>query len=392
MKLGYFVNHFPYLANKTHAPREDYYCGGAEYAAFSLADAMEKRGHTVYVFTTSQDGRSSVEEHGALKVFRYPRTWKMGTSTVALRSYWRPLDQRVELAHTHFDMAPHPLAGYIFSRVKRVPLVLTYHGDWVEDFGGLGRRVGVKFLNRHVVGRMLDRAEVIISPSRHFIEESLYLSDLEDKIRIVPNGVNVQEFSVPFSKEECKKRLGLPADRRIILFVGALAPSKDPGTLIEAFKVVHDRMKETLLVVLGDGMLRSRMEEHADALGVGRDVFFCGYVQDKRVKSLYYASSDIFCLPSITECLPLVILEAMAAGLPVVASRVGGIPDLIESGKNGILVPPSEPSSLVESLLYLLENEEVRSRFGAENRRRVLPYSWESVAERTESVYAEVLA
>ena len=149
-----------------------------------------------------------------------------------------------------------------------------------------------------------------------------------------------------------------------------------------------EEVPDILLVFAGRGVMRKELEELSVKLGVKKNVKFTGFVEE-RLKLSYYKAADVFCLPSMmkTECYPLAILEAMACGLPIVASDIGGIPDAVKSGENGLLAPPKDSEALAEAIIYLLENEDIRERMGRNGRERVERYSWVKIAEETEKVY-----
>ncbi len=393
MKIGYFVNHFPFRSSSPSEPRNpSYYCGGAENAAYELAVGMAKKGHEVYVFTTSADKKFCEEQVDGLTVFRYGTHFKCYTANISLNILLKPKDFKADIIHTHFDMAPWPMAGWYYANHMHIPLILTYHGDWGEWFGGWIRKMGVSFHNKYLVDRMLQSTKVIISPSTHFLGKSRFLRKYSNKVVVIPNGVNIQEYQVPYSKEECRCRLQLPVDSQIVLFVGDLNPYKAPDVLLGAFSRVIKDIPHGLLIFVGGGVLRTQLEGAAEDLGTEHQVIFTGFIEDISKKSLYYHAADIFCLSSISECLPLVVLEAMASGVPVIASAIGGIPDVIQDGKNGILLTPGDPDVWAQAITDLLKDEEARKRISLEGKHTVEAYSWEKVCDHTEKVYEECLA
>lgn len=126
--------------------------------------------------------------------------------------------------------------------------------------------------------------------------------------------------------------------------------------------------------------------------GIYEHVKFAGFVKEE-LKPLYYKASDIFVLPSTRkhESFGIVNLEAMACGLPIVASKIGGVPDIVKDGENGLLVPPRDSEALADAIIYLLENEDVRRKMSKRGREMVKNYSWDKIAEQYEEVYEEVL-
>jgi len=383
MRIGYFVTKFPYKQQF-----ESYLYGGSSLVAYYLAIEMKKRGHETYVFTTSAVSKDSIEKDGNITIYRYGTNFKILTSNISLGMFRKPVEHNVDVVHIHFDIPPGPMAGLRYVKKKKVPLIVTYHGDWEAGYGGLIRRIGVVFHNKYLVDKLLSYADVIISPSQYYIGRSRFLRRYKDKIVVIPNGINLDGFGTPYSKEEYKEKLRLPVDEKVILFVGNLSPYKGPDILVRAISKVIKHVPDAKLIFVGKGVMKKELEMLSKNLGIKENVRFTGFIDDN-LKLFYYKAADVFCLPSMmrTECYPLVILEAMACNLPIVASNIGGIPDAVKNGENGLLVSPKDPEALSDAIIYLLENEEVRERMGRNGRKKVERYSWEKIAEETEKIY-----
>ena len=394
MKINYFITHFPYkdhFDDKEHFTRYRY--GGAELAAYYLALEMAKRGNEVNIFTTSINSKDSFEKYDGVTVHRYGTKLRIENGNIAYGLFTKPLNHEADIVHAHFSTPPGEIAALRYTKKKKVPFILTYHGDWQESFGGFVRRMALFFYNKYPLDKVLSRADIIISPSKHYIDESRFLGEYRDKIVVIPNGINVEDFNIPLSKEECRGRLGLPVDGEIILFLGTLGPHKGPDILVKAMPRIIKDVPDAELVFAGEGMMRDELEMLSKKICVEKNVRFAGFVEES-MKPLYYKAADIFALPSTmsTESFGIVNLEAMASGLPIVASRIGGVPDLVKDGENGFLVPPKDSEALAEAIIYLLENEDVREKMGQNGRDKVKDYSWDRIAKETEKVYYEVLS
>lgn len=391
MKINYFITHFPY---KDHFDNAEYFTrykyGGAELAAYYLALEMAKR-NEVNVFTTSINSKDSFEEYDGINVHRYGTKFRIEKGNVSPRLFTKPLSYDADIIHAHFSTPPGEIAGARCAKKKKVPFVLTYHGDWQESFGGFARRTALSFYNKHLLDKVLSRANVIISPSEYYINESRFLGKYRDKIVVIPNGINVEDFSVSYSKEECREKLGLPLDKNIILFVGNLIPYKGPDVLVKAMQMIAKEVPDAELVFVGSGEMRNALEKLAEKIGIKNHLKFTGFVEES-LKPLYYKAADVFCLPSVmsTESFGIVNLEAMACSVPIVASKLGGIPDVVKDVENGLLVTPRDSEALADAIVYLLENEDVREKMGKNGREKVEDYSWGRIAEMTERVYEDV--
>ena len=216
------------------------------------------------------------------------------------------------------------------------------------------------------------------------------MSKYKDKVKAVPNGINSEEFNVPFTKEKCRDKINLSCDKKIILFVGSLTPRKAPHILLKAMKKIVKEIPNAYLVFVGGGTMKKKYEEIAVNLGVNRNVKFAGFVEEK-VKPLYYKSSDVFVLPSFSEGFGIVLLEASACGLPLVVSNLEVFKVIVEDGYNGLFTKVGDEKDLSDKITYLLENEDVRKKLGKNAMEKVKDYSWDLIAEKTEKVYEELI-
>jgi len=394
MNIGYFVGHFPYkdFGNIDEYTKRYHHDGGIN-VAYNLALNMAKRGHEINVFTTSIDFRDTIERYDNITIYRYGTNFRIASGNFSFNLFLKPIRHKVDILHTHVGNPIADLAGYAYvKRNKNIPFIITYHGDGQEGIGSFIRNTSVFFYNKYLLDKVLSRADIIISPSEYYIDESRFLGEYRDKIVAIPNGINVEDFNIPLSKEECRRKLGLPLDKDIILFVGSLTPYKGPEVLVKAMQKIAKEVPDTELVFVGSGKMRDELGKLAEKIGIKNNLKFTGFVKE-RLKPLYYKAADIFVLPSImsTESFGIVNLEAMACGVPIVASEIGGVPDVVKDGENGLLVPPRDPNALADAIIYLLENEDVRRKMGERGKEMVRDYTWERIAEKTEKVYEAVL-
>ena len=138
--------------------------------------------------------------------------------------------------------------------------------------------------------------------------------------------------------------------------------------------------------------MQEELEKLSKKLNIEKNVKFSGFV-DEDLKPLYYKAADIFCLPSTNmgESFGIVNLEAMACGIPIISSKLGGIPDIVKDMENGMLVKPGDPESLADALIFLLENDDIRKKMGNDGRKKVEEYSWMKIAEKTEGIYEKLI-
>ena len=380
MKIGYFVGEFPY---KRHFKKYSY--GGSVVVAQNLAVNMAHKGHEINVFTTAIDSKDSIEKYENMTIYRYGTNFRIYNRNISFKMLVKPIKYDVDIIHVHLDESI--LAALLYAKRKKVALVVTYHGDMIDTYGGFISKTHVYFYNR-LVNKLLSHANIIISPSEYYIDESIFLGKYRDKIVVIPNGINVDEFDIGYSKEECRDKLGLPLNNKILLYLGVIHPHKGPDVLLKAMPKIIKEVSNTELVFVGRGTMKKELEMVSKKLGVDGRIRFAGFVEES-LKPLYYKAADVFCLPSTRkhESFGIVNLEAMACGVPIVASKIGGVPDVVKDGENGLLVTPKDLDALADAIIYLLENENVRKEMGKNGRKKAEDYSWERIAEETEKVY-----
>ena len=387
MKIGCFTTHFPYSRGYP-----EYFCGGVEVVAYNLTISMAQKGHEIVVFTTSINSKDIIERHKNIELYRYAINFRIGEANMSFKLLYKPLEHEVDIIHAHAGNPPAPIAAYRYAKKKKKPFVVTYHGDGQWNWGGFIRRTSVYFYNKYLLDKILSYADVVISPSEYYIDESKFLGKYRDKVVVIPNGINIDEFDISYSKEECREKLDLPLDDEIILFLGGLNPHKGPDVLLKTMLKIIKEVPDAKLVFIGSGMMREELEMLSKKLGVERNVKFAGFVGDTFKKALYYHAADVFVLPSTgPEIFGIVNLEAMACGVPIVASEIGGVPDVVRDGENGLLVPPRDSGELADAIIYLLENEDMREKMGKNGRKKVKDYSWKKIAEETEKVYLSLI-
>ncbi|MBI1923530.1 glycosyltransferase [Candidatus Poribacteria bacterium] len=210
-----------------------------------------------------------------------------------------------------------------------------------------------------------------------------------EKIKPIINGVDTQKFSVFSNKERLKNTLGKSPDDVVIGTVGRLVPVKDYSTFLKALQILLKAGKEFHAIFVGDGPLNGELQCLANELRLSKNVTFLGNRHD--IPDLLN-TMDIFVLTSLHEGISNTILEAMACGLPVVATNVGGTPEIVEDGKTGILVSVQNPDELAGVIEILIENKELRGKMGKQGRRRVEEnFSLERMVKNYEGLYLSLV-
>ena len=285
--------------------------------------------------------------------------------------------ERVSLLHCHqYTSFFYGALASLFSPATRV--LFTEHGRAYPDIVSLKRR-----LANRVLVRLADGMTCVSNAVKQAL---VTLEGLPaERIEIIYNGVDTQRYAVfTLSRQALHAELGIAGEDLIVGTVGRLDPVKDHPMLLRAFARVHARIPRTHLVIVGDGAMRDTLEQLARALRIEHAVSFLGFRSDvPRLLGLY----DVFALSSHNEGMPVTILEAMSAAVPVVATAVGDNPYVVVDGITGIICPPEDAASFADALTSLLEDPSKRQRMGNAGRQRVLR---EFTAERMAHNYWQV--
>jgi glycosyltransferase involved in cell wall biosynthesis len=207
-------------------------------------------------------------------------------------------------------------------------------------------------------------------------------------ITVIHSGIDLEEYEVKTDGSYVRRELGIPESSPLVGVVGALAPHKAQSYFLRAAAELAKVRPDVRFVIAGEGELEGGLKALAASLGIGEIVAFTGFRRD--VKAIL-SSLDVFVLSSVAEGLCTSILDAMASGVPVVATRVGGVPEIVLDGVCGLLVPPAAPAAMAETINRVLRDDSLRDRLTAGGRERVLDFSVDKTVERTERLYGRLL-
>ncbi|MCZ2808845.1 MAG: glycosyltransferase family 4 protein, partial [Candidatus Bathyarchaeota archaeon] len=275
------------------------------------------------------------------------------------------------------------------AKKYKKPFIVTQHNTFIDYQSILNI---LEHLNDLTVGKsVLKCANRIITVSKETMKYVLRLGADKSKTSVIYNGVDTNYFH-PVNKKESRKKLGLPKNRKIILSVRRLVYKNGLDTLIESIPLLTRDHPDLLFVVAGKGPSRKLIENRVKELGIDANIKLTGFVPD-RLLPVYYDAADYFVIPSASgEGLPLVLLEAMACGLPVIATTVGGTPEIIKHMKNGVLVPPRNPEAMAETISKILSEERLGPTIGEEARRIVENrFTWEKNLHQLQEIYKKVI-
>jgi glycosyltransferase involved in cell wall biosynthesis len=373
--------------------------GGVELAVHHIATELSHKGHEVVVLTFRGDGSDSGRSYRVCSMLpglarfggkmAFVKEDGIAASLALLYTRWRFDVLNVHMAY------PGGIAASIFKRLFNVPTVLTCHAVDVQSHPELGYGMRLMPGMESRIRRGIERADVVTAVSESVAGDVKELCSGVGPVSVIPNGVAGSRFQLP--NIDMREELGINATDRIILTVGRNHPKKGFANLAKAIGKLHERRGDVKCVIAGDGT--QTLQTLIDMLDLRDVVLIPGRIPNAKGGKLdpsaiphdqlvsLYMTSDVFTMPSYIEGLPLVIPEAMMAGLPVVATNVPGNRDIVVHGHNGILIPPGDVDALANSLENVLSDDAARARLSSGARATAESLDWSNIASSYESVY-----
>ena len=372
MKIAVLVPLFPPM-----------WLGGTEIATWNIARHLTERRHDVHVVTLLDRGlpKESVEDGFHIHRIALGKVRWLEAVWFWLRMFWLLRRMNPDVVHIQ-SINPFAIPAVLARKFLRKPYVVCGRGS---DVYLPWRRFRFK---KPISSLLLKNASIVIALTEDMRRAMRKICDRD--IIVVPNGIDLEQFE-NLSRKRARSELQIEEQEKVILFVGKLLPVKGVQYLIQAMDIIRRREADARLLLVGDGDQRDCLRSLVKQLNLGKHVTFVGWVSNEKVPK-YMAASDVFVLPSLSEGFALVILEAMASGLPIVATRVGGLPDIVKERRNGFLVEPRSPMEIAEKILLLSADGELRRRFSRNNKRKVKAYSWPAVVTRIEEIYLSCLS
>jgi glycosyltransferase involved in cell wall biosynthesis len=348
-------------------------------------------GIEVEILTARINDKKAVEDIDDVLVHRVA-SWRRGLYDCGLRGAYtyvmaaalkrRKLhaESRYDLEHFFFSM-PTGLLSLLPGPRRPVPNVVSIRGSDVPGYDPFNRKVEmIHSLTKPVTRRIWRKAGKLVALSEGLADIARNTAPDID-YGIIPNGVDEVHFSPPESREE--------APRFRLVTVARLLKRKGIQVIIEA--CARPEQLPVDLTIVGIGVYEETLRKQVDAMGINDRVHFAGYVENEKLPELY-RRMDAFVLPSETESFGLVFAEAMSCGLPILASNVGGIPETVRDGVDGLLCPPGRPELLRANIQAMIENRDTRLGMGKSSRQRILDhYTWHKISQRYLDTYMSVL-
>ncbi len=374
--------------------------GGSGYLATRLGQELAQKGHIIHFITYQRPFSLMWEQTRGVHVdlvdsFDYPLFEGTGPPyAMALTSkiIKVAMDSKLDLVHAHYAI-PHAMSAYMAREITGIPYVVTLHGS---DVHSLGQDPAYKPVVQHTI----ERADAVTAVSEFLMKKAHEELGIEREIHVIPNFIDVTKFShlngvrlyvesgcVGLRKEE--EAVELNPEEKILLHASNFRKVKRVVELVEIMRIVVDHFPSARLIIAGDGPTRIEVERKIEALDLCNNIHLLGVKSNMQE---IMCSADLFLLNSTLEGMPLVLLEAMSCGLPVITTPAGGIPELVRPGTDGVVTKGFDQEEYAQVIIEMLENDEKRKKFGEAGRKRVEEsFSAERVVNMYEKVFESVL-
>lgn len=365
--------------------------GGAQRHVFDLSTNMKENGHEVWVALGGEGLlKKKLEEAGiyTFSIADLGRDIDLNKDAGSFKEIYTVIkNKRPDIIHLHSPKAAGlgSLAGRLL-RVKKI--ITTVHGWSFNEDRSFYQKISIAFFSWLTM--LLSHITIVISEKEK--KQALLFPGIKEKIRLIPLGIKPITFmSVDGAKQTLAKTVGMNFvdfyKKNIIGTIAELHPNKGLTYLIEAMKTISNEQANTICLIIGEGQDKALLEDKIKENKLEDRVFLTGRINDA---SEYIKALTVFVLPSIKEGLPYTILEAGTASLAVVATTVGGIPELVEDMKSGILIQPKNSRELSHALSFMIEHPEERKRYGNTLKERINDkFSFQKMIDGNVNIYNE---
>jgi glycosyltransferase involved in cell wall biosynthesis len=363
--------------------------GGGGYHVYNLTRELVKKGVEVVIFTfgssksSSLMGKSVETQFGRVKVYRFP-AFSVPRTIYQIAPTLIPslLKEEPDIVHAHGYQFFTSDAAAIMSRIKKKPLILTLHG-FPRGFSRTSHKTYFNLIGK----KTLKTTKKIIAVSSRVAEEFKAIEVPKERIVIIPNGVNLEEFNQAINGGNFRKSINIKENEKLILSIGRLEEIKGFQYLIMALAKIQSKANPIKLVIAGPEFNYGQQLRKLVAETMMEDkVIFYGPI-DGRDKLEALAAADIAVVPSIYEGFSIFLLEAMAAGKPVIATKTGIAQELIQNGKNGFLINPGSVEDLSAKIVAVLSDNHLSSLMSQESRNTAKTFDWGKIADQILLIY-----
>jgi glycosyltransferase involved in cell wall biosynthesis len=371
--------------------------GGPAIHVANLSAGLQSRGYQTTLVAGSlargEDSMAFLAERLGVSVVSVPEIQREVSAIHDVRSALRVASlirtERPHVLHTHTAKAGAiARAAALLAGEARPPIIVhTFHGHVLKGYFGPTRTA----FFRRVEQTLARTADVLVAVSPEVRDELVELGVApREKFAVIRLGIPLEErLADPSADADYRRLYGIPADAFVVGWVGRMTGVKDTGAVLDIVRSTREQGVDAALCMVGDGPDRVRLEQRAHELGIARSCYFVGYQEDI---AGYYRLFDAFLLPSVNEGTPVSAIEALASGTPVVANRVGGVPDVVRDGVDGFLVEHGDIEGAGAKIAALAEDAKLRKKLGDAGRARVLErYAVSRLVDDVDRLYRAML-
>lgn len=366
--------------------------GGAERALVKLCEGLTNRGHNFSILNLVIFTKGCFEKkYNISNIWSSPigfRSFKV-TPSYFLAAFQKLKDARYDVIYCHHYYSFSALCSILLKKTCGIPVVVKPIGPVPA-----GRRVRNLF-DRSIGKFVLQNSDKVV-PTSPF-ESSYYIETMRirsNSFDVVPSGIDSDLINQPGNGDQLRAKLGLSVNDAVILYVGSITPYKGTHVLLKSFRNVLKTFPSARLVIAGKFLPLEKGYENEilsliDRLDLKKSVFFLGYLRGQELRDAYSAAT-IFVNPSLFDVTPLTVREAQSAGVPIIATNVGAVNWMMGDGTSGLLVKPNDDKELTQSMIRLLNDPNLRNKFGKNGKDMVKGFTWQNYVERTVSLLEEI--
>ncbi|MDO8467786.1 MAG: glycosyltransferase family 4 protein [Nanoarchaeota archaeon] len=365
--------------------------GGVGQVVRELAERQVKEGHEVHVFTSDWDKKGHIpvleEIIEGVYVHRCKYLLQIANFAVIFPSVFNKLLKNdFDIIHSHVFGHVHFVLAAFAAKIKKIPHVHTTHCPWSDAYRSFTGRLGI-LISYNIFSRLaLKLTNKIIAITPWEIDFIKKYGGSKEKIEVIPNGM-AEIFFNKISPNNFKRKNKI--NGRLVLYFGRLNVTKGPDKFVEIAKLILKDKKDVTFVIRGpDEGMRETVKK---LIGKEKRIILMNETRDRKEIASMYQSADVFVLPSYREGLPLTLFEAMASGLPIVASPVNGVPYEMSEPENGFLIDYGENEKYKKRIIELLENTNLRKKISKNNIEKSKKYNWDIISKRTLNLYKSLL-
>ena len=350
---------------------------GVKQVVEELAKRQVKLGHEVHVFTSDWDKNKKIKKKeevlDGINIHRCNSLFKFANFATFWPSvFFKILFREFDIIHSHLFGHPHFVFVALVSKLKGIPHIHTTHCPWTDSFRSTIGRIGL-FISYNLFSRiaiLFSKKIIAITPWEiSFIKK---YGGRKKQIEVIPNGMDKRFFN---KVENNDFKIKNNISKKIILFFGRLNVTKSPDKFVEIAKIVLSKRKDVVFVLRGpDEGMKDKIKKMIEN---EKDIILLNETRDRNEIIKMYHSAEMYILPSYREGLPLTLFEAMASGLPILASPVNGVPFEIKDSENGFLINYGDINKYAEKVNELLDNPQLAKKFSENNLKKAKQYDWD---------------